>query len=140
MSAPTWAEGLTVAGLYYDGIIDESKLQDTLELHKRDTVSTFGTRSSRRVSKNTEKVLGESQVVNQGQCDQPANADSTIEKENIKPHAVTVQVKSTYKSSHQRYHGTKFKYCDIIYIIPGTSYCSYCLSVPLSYYWAVILS
>ena len=95
MSAPTWAEGLTVAGLYYDGIIDESKLQDTLELHKRDTVSTFGTRSSRRVSKNTE-VLGESQVVNQGQCDQPANVDSTIEKENIKPHAATVQVKSTY--------------------------------------------
>lgn len=114
MSAPTWAEGLTVAGLYYDGIIDESKLQDTLELHKRDTVSTFGTRSSRRVSKNTEKVLGESQVVNQGQCDQPANADSTIEKENIKPHAVTVQVKSTYKSSHQRY--TKFNYVILIII------------------------
>ena len=87
MSAPSWAEGLTIAGLYYDGIIDESKPQDTLELHIRDTVSTFGTRSSRRVSKGTKKALGESQVVSKGQCDQPANADSTMEKENLNPHA-----------------------------------------------------
>ena len=43
MAAPRWADGLTVAGLYYDGVIDEKRLQDTLELHKRDTVSTFGT-------------------------------------------------------------------------------------------------
>ena len=100
MSTPSWAEGLTVAGLYHDGITDESKLQDTLELHKRDTVSTFGTRSSRRVSKGTKKALGESQVVNKGQCKQPANADSIMEKENINSHAGTVQVKSIYKSSH----------------------------------------
>ena len=32
--------------------VDERKLQEVLELHKRDTVSTFGTRSSRRVAKN----------------------------------------------------------------------------------------
>ena len=101
MSAPSWADSLTAAGLYYDGIIDESKLQDTLELHKRDTVSTFGTRSSRRVSKGTKKALGESQVVNKGQCDQPENSDaisSTTEKENVNPHASmqgTVQVNRT---------------------------------------------
>ena len=52
MAAPRWADGLTVAGLYYDGVIGEKRLQDTLELHKRDTVSTFGTRSSRRVEKD----------------------------------------------------------------------------------------
>ena len=47
-----WAEGLSVAGLYYDGVVDESKLQEVLQLHKRDTVITFGTRSSRRVARN----------------------------------------------------------------------------------------
>ena len=47
MVHPRW-----VAGLYYDGVVGESKLQEVLELHKRDTVSTFGTRSSRRVAKN----------------------------------------------------------------------------------------
>ena len=50
MESSTWTEGLTVAGLYYDGIVDGDKLEKVLELHKRDTVSTFGTRSSRRVS------------------------------------------------------------------------------------------
>ena len=51
MAHPSWAEGLSVAGLYYDGVVDETRLQEVLELHKRDTVSTFGTRCSRRVSK-----------------------------------------------------------------------------------------
>jgi len=51
MAHPSQAEGLSVAGLYYDGVVDETRLQEVLELHKRDTVSTFGTRCSRRVSK-----------------------------------------------------------------------------------------
>jgi len=41
MAHPSWAEGLSVAGLYYDGVVDETRLQEVLELHKRDTVSTF---------------------------------------------------------------------------------------------------
>ena len=53
--SPKWTEGLSVAGLYYDGIVDEGKLDEVLELHKRDTVSTFGTRSSRRVSQSKKK-------------------------------------------------------------------------------------
>ena len=52
MECPNWTEGLTVAGLYYDGVIDGDKLDEVIELHKRDTVSTFGTRSSRRVSES----------------------------------------------------------------------------------------
>ena len=48
----SWAESLSVAGIYYDGGADESKLQEVLELHKRGTVSTFGTRCSHRASKN----------------------------------------------------------------------------------------
>ena len=46
-----WTNGLTRYGLYYAGIVDESQLDEVLELHKRDTVSTFGTRNSRRVTK-----------------------------------------------------------------------------------------
>ena len=52
----SWKDGLSGAGLYFDGIIEESKLQEVLELHKRDTVSTFGTQSSRRVSKNCNRT------------------------------------------------------------------------------------
>lgn len=48
---PVWTKGLSEAGLnYYDGVVEEERLHEILELHKRDTVSTFGTRSSRRVS------------------------------------------------------------------------------------------
>ncbi len=46
----TWKEGLSSFGQYYAGIVDEENLDKVLELHKRDTVSTFGTRSSRRVT------------------------------------------------------------------------------------------
>ena len=59
MEFPKWTEGLTVAELYYDGIVDGDKLDEVIELHKRDTVSTYGTCSSRRVSEPKKK-----QVVN----------------------------------------------------------------------------
>ena len=52
-----WTEGLTVAGLYYDGIVDGDKLDEVIELHKRDTVSTFGTCSSHRVSEPKKKQV-----------------------------------------------------------------------------------
>ena len=55
--SPKWTEGLTVAGLYFDGIVDGDKLDEVIELHKRDTVSTFGTRSSRRVSEPRKKTV-----------------------------------------------------------------------------------
>lgn len=57
MASPKWTEGLTVAGLYYDGVIDGDKFDEVIELHKRDTVSTFGTRSSRRVSEPKKKQI-----------------------------------------------------------------------------------
>ena len=46
----TWASGLSVSGLYYQGVVERDQLEKVLELHKRDTVSTFGTRYSSRVS------------------------------------------------------------------------------------------
>ena len=48
-SKPVWAKYLVQSGLYYEGTVTECELEKVLELHKRDTVTTFGTRSSRRV-------------------------------------------------------------------------------------------
>ena len=89
MTAPSWSEGLSAAGLYYDGIIDESRLQDILELHKRDTVSTFGTRSSRRVSSEASasrksKTESSSNTVDSG-VSGPDVAAAAASKENINP-------------------------------------------------------
>ena len=33
-------------GVYYERVVDGQVIDEVLELHKRDTVSTFGTRSS----------------------------------------------------------------------------------------------
>ena len=49
--SPTWASGLSASELYY-------QLEEVLELHKRDTVSTFGTRSSFRVTSGAKAVEG----------------------------------------------------------------------------------
>ena len=53
---PEWSEDLEKAGLYFEGIVDSALLDEVLELHKRDTVSTFGTRSICRVAE-PKKVL-----------------------------------------------------------------------------------
>ena len=52
--SPKWAQGLTANNLNFEGIVDGDMLENILELHKRDTVSTFGTRSSRRVTRKDE--------------------------------------------------------------------------------------
>ena len=49
---------LCISGLYYQGILDRNQLEEVLELHKRDTVSTFGTRSNFRVSSEAKAVKG----------------------------------------------------------------------------------
>ena len=73
-------DGLSRAGLYFDGIIEESKLQEVLELHKRDTVSTFGTRSSRRVSKNCNRTEQHQESVIGSSSDETTLA---VDKENV---------------------------------------------------------
>ena len=45
-----WTVGLTKYGNYYSGIVEENKIDQLLELHRRDTVSTFGTRNSCRAA------------------------------------------------------------------------------------------
>ena len=59
-----WQKGLERKGLYYEGIIDGSRLDSVLELHRRSTVSTFGTRRSSRVSvaTQTEKLTNNENV------------------------------------------------------------------------------
>ena len=59
-----WQEGLEQKGLYYEGIIDGTRLDSVLELHRRSTVSTFGTRrSSHRVSATQTDKLTNSENV-----------------------------------------------------------------------------
>ena len=43
---PAWALGLKRSGLYYDGFVDN--LADTLEAHRRCTITTYGTRTSKK--------------------------------------------------------------------------------------------
>ena len=94
--APSWTQGLTRYGKYYTGIVEESNLDKILELHKRDTVSTFGTRSSRRVMK-TKPQRGNK------------NDDNDSDAENLAPQPVN-EVKISVRKL--------YKYCCI--------YCSVC--------------
>ena len=41
---PAWAEGLQKCGTYFDGYVDNP--EEILELHQRDTVTTWGIRRS----------------------------------------------------------------------------------------------
>ena len=41
---PVWAVGLKMSGLYYEGFVDN--LEDTLEAHRRCTITTYSTRTS----------------------------------------------------------------------------------------------
>ena len=43
---PSWAKGLQKSGLYYEGFVDN--LDETLEAHRRCTVTTYGTRTSKK--------------------------------------------------------------------------------------------
>ena len=44
-SSPPWAKGLKRSGMYYEGIVD---LDKTLEAHRRITMTTYGTRTSKK--------------------------------------------------------------------------------------------
>lgn len=88
-TCPTWATDLSVSGLYYDGVLDKNKLQDVLELHKRDTVSTFGTRSSSGVSSEAKhKVITSSKVL--AEAEKENHVSNTIESST--PKSSTLQV------------------------------------------------
>lgn len=49
---PIWSVGLKRNGQYFEGFV--SSAADVLALHKRDTVTTWGTRTSRRCDGNKE--------------------------------------------------------------------------------------
>jgi len=62
-----WTEGLQKCGNYYEGIVDKAKIYEVLEVHRRDTVSTFGTRSSCRVAR-TKGGAFKTEVTNNDSC------------------------------------------------------------------------
>ena len=51
---PAWTRGLNKSGLYYEGFVDD--LEDTLEAHRRYTLTTYGTRTSKKPSGSTIEV------------------------------------------------------------------------------------
>ena len=48
---PPWAEGLEPKGTYFDGVVTDA--QTVVTQHTNDTVTTFGTRTSRKTMKVT---------------------------------------------------------------------------------------
>lgn len=51
MEKPTWAVDLDVKGLYYEGIVDDSS--SLLDRYKASTLTTYGTRRSRKTQPTT---------------------------------------------------------------------------------------
>ena len=63
---PVWAQGLKKSGLYYEGFV--TTLEETLEAHRKCTLTTYGTRTSKRspistgVCKENDSALANKQV------------------------------------------------------------------------------
>ena len=53
---PAWAEKLQKHGNYYEGIVESDKVDHILELHKRETVTSYGTRTSVASSQSKSSV------------------------------------------------------------------------------------
>ena len=50
MERPSWSIGLMRIGEYYEGIVNN--VENTLELHRKDAVTTYGTRTSFKSSES----------------------------------------------------------------------------------------
>ena len=61
-------------GVYYEGVVDGQVIDEVLELHKHDTVSTFGTRSSTKGA--SQKLDGSTHNKNENK----ENSDDKTEK------------------------------------------------------------
>ena len=59
---PAWAEKLHRYGNYYEGIVDSDEVDRIMELHKRETVTSYGTRTS-VVSRRSKSSLDDNQKV-----------------------------------------------------------------------------
>ena len=87
-----WSKGLSRSGLYYEGFVDEGDLDRVLELHKRSTGTTYGTRTSSRLK---------GKASNNGGCLTESN------KENCEV--------TTVKKTVSIFTGTKQSYTLILY-------------------------
>ena len=50
-ATPNWTANLDARGLYYEGLVEN--IDTLLEMHKLSTVTTYGTRRSRRPAQST---------------------------------------------------------------------------------------
>ena len=80
-----WSQGLCRSGLYYEGFVAQDQLDTLLELHKRTTGTTYGTRTSSRLGTKTSTC----------------NVKGEQEKENSHQSAETTKVKSVSKLMHK---------------------------------------
>ena len=53
---PSWTDGLQQCGQYYEGIVGNAAA--VLELHKQDTVTTFGIRRSKKPASSSSSMRG----------------------------------------------------------------------------------
>ena len=79
-----WSQGLCRSGLYYDGFVAQDQLDTLLELHKRTTGTTYGTRTSTRLGTKI-----------------PTCNVKQQEKENIHKSAETTRVRIVVKLMHK---------------------------------------
>ena len=47
---PPWARQLKRRGFYFEGLVDSDDVETLLEGHRRDTVTSYGTRTSSKVT------------------------------------------------------------------------------------------
>ena len=59
---PVWAEKLQKRGYYYEAIVKSNEVDGILELHKRETVTSYGTRRS-IVARQSKSSIDENQKV-----------------------------------------------------------------------------
>ena len=52
-ACPKWSESLQKRGTYYEGYVDD--LESVLEAHRRDTVTSWGTRRSSKAQRTDNK-------------------------------------------------------------------------------------
>ena len=58
---PLWARQLKRRGLYFEGLVDSDDLETILERHRRDTVTSYGTRTSSKVTHTADDGTGDKQ-------------------------------------------------------------------------------
>ena len=72
-ATPNWTANLDARGLYYEGLVED--IGTLLEMHKLSTVTTYGTRRSRRLAQSTTIMSPDENTSEQTQNKEKARSD-----------------------------------------------------------------